>query len=441
MLKNKSGLKIISLVLSLIIVAGLSAACGGGGSNAPSSQAPASQAPSSQAPASQAPGSQAPSAQAPGASASAQPDETIEKQMLKIGIITAFSGASARSAETQLLGMQVALNQIAESGFSKYYDFDLIIGDDMDDATEAVAVANKLVYQDGIKVAFGHLSTAVSLAGLTVYEEAKIPTFVPSSSAYLAMVQNRYKYAYQSEIPANLPAIALVDYLVKDVGITKMGMLYVNNEGGQAGLKLIEDALAMHGLKLAAGESYAFADTDYTGQMLSFKAAGCEAVAVWAGTAATRPTAVAQARQLIGPDVIVCGDTVFSGSSFVSATQPEERAGVVYPVAWSPAFTDDMSQRYIKEFIELDPLSQTPSTTTVRFYDAMYLLATALNNLGPYDVNAPDFTDKLNDSIRNSSFQGLMGLLKPDEFGLCVTQVCVVRYNSQGVEELLVVND
>ena len=100
---------------------------------------------------------------------------STEKQTIKIAIATCFSGNAARGAETQLLGLQVALNEIEESGYSKYYDFTIEQYDDKYDATEAVTVANKLVYQDGCNVVFGHLNAVVTIAGLSVYDEAGIP--------------------------------------------------------------------------------------------------------------------------------------------------------------------------------------------------------------------------------------------------------------------------
>lgn len=416
---KKKGITILSVFLTLVLILGAFTACSNG-NGAPTQS-------SSQAPESQNSGSAAPAE-------SGEP-ATGEKQTLKIGIATCFSGNAARGAETQLYGLQVAMNQIQESGYSKYYDFELIQGDDQYDATEAVSVANKLVYQDGIKAVFGHLNAVVTLAALPIYEEAQIPCFTPSGSSS-KIIESGYEYVYMCVPSDSIIASTLINYLVHDAGLTKLGILYANNDQGQSGLEYVEAALTGLGMELAAKESYVVGDTDFTGQMLNFKAAEVDTIIIWGGDISQRSIMVQQARQLVSSDVIVSGDANFSNATFVSTTQPEERDGVVFAVAWSPTFTDETSTKYVEEFIAIDPLKQEPGAVTVRFYDGMYLLATALNELGPYDVEADDFTQKLNEKIRQVSYEGLQGQLDPAENGECLTKSFVVRYTTEG-EELI----
>jgi len=362
-------------------------------------------------------------------------EDVPERQTLKIGIATCFTGSGARGAETQLYGLQVALDQIKESGYSKYYDFELIQGDDQYDATEAVAVANKLVYQDGVKAVFGHLNAVVTLAGLGVYEEAKVPCFTPSGSSD-KIINSGYEYVYLCVPQDRIIAATLMKYLVNDMGLTKLGILYCNNDQGQSGLAYCKNALSELGMEFVSEETYLATDNDFTGQLLNMKNAGIEALVIWGGEVSQRGIMVKQARQLIGDDLVISGDANFSNATFISVTTPEEREGIVYPVAWSPAFTDERSKEYVEAFIEKDPLHQTPGAVTVRFYDGMWLLATALNILGPYDVNAEDFTIKLNEAIKNSSFEGLQGTLKPAPNGECLDTCFMVRYTLEG-EELI----
>lgn len=424
---TKKLMRVLSTVLTLALVCGmlLSACAKNGG--APAAAAPASESAAASAEA------EAP-VEAP-AEAPAEEEAPVEKQVLKIGIATCFSGNAARGAETQLYGLQVALDQIKESGYSKYYDFELIQGDDQYDATEAVAVANKLVYQDGIKAVFGHLNAVVTLAALPIYEEAKVPCFTPSGSS-AKIINSGYEYVYMCVPSDSIVAATLVNYLVNDAGYKKIGMFYANNDQGQSGLEYVETAMAALGIELAAKETYVVGDTDFTGQMLNFKAAETDCIVIWGGEISQRSIMVQQARQLIGAEVGISGDANFSNATFISTTQPEDRNGVLFPVAWSPTFKDDVSTAYVEQFKALDPLAQDPGAVTVRFYDGMYLLATALNELGVYDVNAEDFTEKLNEKIKQVSYEGLQGLLDPAPNGECLNKAFMVRYTLEG-EELI----
>lgn len=405
--------KLFAMLLAVIMMVGLLAACGG---DKPS-------------------GSTAPT---PGTSGEPAGSDTpdLGRQTVKIGIATCFTGNGARGAETQLYGLQVALDQIAASGYSKYYDFELIQGDDQYDATEAVSVANKLVYQDGVKAVFGHLNAVVTLAGLGVYEEAHVPCFTPSGSS-AKIVDSGYQYVYLCVPQDRIIAASLINYLVDDLGLSKLGILYCNNDQGQSGLEFCENALSAKNLTFADKQTYLATDNDFTGQLLSMKGNEVEALVIWGGEVSQRSIMVQQARQLISTDVIISGDANFSNATFVSVTEPADREGIIYPVAWSPAFTDERSQTYVKEFVAKDSLGQTPGAVTVRFYDGMWLLATALNNMGPYDVNAEDFTEKLNEAIKAASYDGLQGEMKPADNGECLKQSFIVRYNAEGNEELV----
>lgn len=403
---KKSKFRILALLLALVMMMGLLVACGGGGSTNTGTPDPGSS------------------------------GEDLGRQTIKIGIATCFTGSGARGAETQLYGLQVALDQIKASGYSQYYDFELIKGDDQYDATEAVSVANKLVYQDGVKAVFGHLNAVVTLAGLGVYEEAHVPCFTPSGSSD-KVVNSGYEYVYLCVPQDRIIAASLVNHLVDDKGISKLGILYCNNDQGQSGLEFCENALSAKNMEFAAKETYLATDNDFTGQLLSMKSAGVEALIIWGGEVSQRSIMVQQARQLISTDIVISGDSNFSNATFISVTEPADRAGIIYPAAWSPAFTDEKSTAYIEDFVAIDSQKQTPGAVTVRFYDGMWLLATALNNMGPYDVNADDFTEKLNEAIKQATYEGLQGTLAPAANGECLEKCYLVTYNAEGNEVLV----
>lgn len=406
----RKSLRIFALVICSLMLVSLSVAC----QTTPSSQTTASN-----------------------SAAATTTEATLGRQTVKIGIATCFTGAGARGAETQLVGLQVALNQIKASGFSKYYDFELIQADDQYDATQAVNVANKLVYQDGVKAVFGHLNAVVTLAGISVYEEAGVPCLTPSGSSE-KITGSGFKYVIQAVPSDVIITKSLVEYLVNDLGIDNFGVLYANNDQGQSGLSYIQRAMDDLGKPIVAKEAFLVADTDFTGQMLNFKSAGCEAVVIWGGEVSQRSMIVKQARQYISNDVLITGDGNFSNATYVGVTSPEERNGVIFGAAWSNQLKDENSLKFITDFTELDALHQAPGAVAVRFYDGMYLMATALNNMGAYDVNAEDFTEKLNDALHSATFDGLQGTLKPDATGNSLDKGMIIKYNAEGKEELVV---
>ena len=66
----------------------------------------------------------------------------------------------------------------------------------------------------------------------------------------------------------------------------------------------------------------------------------------------------------------------------------------MFPVGYIPDESDPAIVRFIEDFREADNLNQDPADVPARVYDSVFHLVTALNNLGPYDVNADDFSVK-----------------------------------------------
>lgn len=103
MTKTKKRARVLALLLAAVMLLGLLASCGDGADNDQPSQTPG----------------QTPSDTPNGGDEPGGGDE-LGRQTIKIGIATCFTGSGARGAETQLYGLQVALQQIESSGYSKY---------------------------------------------------------------------------------------------------------------------------------------------------------------------------------------------------------------------------------------------------------------------------------------------------------------------------------
>jgi branched-chain amino acid transport system substrate-binding protein len=371
--------------------------------------------------------------QQPAASDAATGDEKLaEKQTIKIAVNTCFTGVAARGAELQYNGFMVALNQIVDSGYSKYYDFEVSKGDDENDATTAVSVANKSVHQDGVHVVYGHLNAVQTLAALPVYEEAKIPLLTPSVS--LAIVQSGFQYVYQVCPNDIVTCRTLAKYLVEERGFDNIAILYSNNEQGYSARDAIAAVLKEYNMDFGCEEQYGVTDIDFAGQLLRIKEKKCDAVIVWGGDPAGHSNIAGQVRQLFDYDILICGDSQFTTASFLETTSDDIKEGVECMVAWSPSFTDEASKRFVAEFKAMDSQGAAPGDMSARGYDSMYLLATALNNLGPYDVNADDFTEKLNEQLKLASYEGLQGTVKADENGACLSSCYVARISGNNLE-------
>lgn len=354
----------------------------------------------------------------------------IGRQTVKIAVNTCFTGPAARGAELQYNGFMVGLNEIIESGYSKYYDFEILVNDDENDASAAASVANKAVYQQGAHIIYGHLNAVQTLAGLALYDEAGIPCLTPTTSSSVTAFGS--DYLLQMGVADDTTCRWILDYLVLELGYKNLAVMYSGNEQGYAALDALNAKLDEFNMDFACEEEYSTTDIDFSGQLLRIREKKCDAVILWGGDPAGRVNIVTQIKQLFDYDITIVGDTQFSTASFLNSVDPELKEGIICAVAWTPTLTDERSQKFCEDFKAIDSYGALPSDVSSRGYDSMYLIATALNELGPYDVEADDFREKLLEKLKEVSIVGLQGPISYTENGACISNSYVVSIGADG---------
>src|SRR5258706_5314622 len=101
------------------------------------------------------------------------------QETIKIGLITALSGQSARAGEAITRGLQVAIDELNAKGGVLGRKFELVRRDDEATPAKGLIAARELVYKEKVTVLFGGLDTPVSMAIVPVMNEAKVPYMGP----------------------------------------------------------------------------------------------------------------------------------------------------------------------------------------------------------------------------------------------------------------------
>src|SRR3954470_16006902 len=102
------------------------------------------------------------------------------QEPVKIGLVTALSGQSARAGEALTRGLQVAIDEInARGGVLKGRKLELLRRDDEATPAKGVIAARELVFKEKVAVLFGGLDTPVSLAIVPLMNQEKLPFMGP----------------------------------------------------------------------------------------------------------------------------------------------------------------------------------------------------------------------------------------------------------------------
>ncbi len=403
---SSSKTKIISVLIAFMMLLSLGlTACGGGvpsssgGAAAPATSAPATSAP--KAPAASAPAASAPAASAPAASAPAG------KQTVKVGVCMPFSGTGIRTGEMVKAAINAALKHIDEDKLLQHYDLEMTYYDDLG-SPDGCPPAAALLINDGNHIAISNTMTVHTMAVMPMYEEAKVICMGPISG--VAAVGKGYDYFYMTTV-CDLDITRVLADWIKHEGYQRVFVQARNDEGGMGGAEaFISYVKERSGDKTIVGyELFATDDTDFTAQVLKAKSGDAQ-VFYSAGTgAANSYTLWKQIRELWADNIILVFNTSMAGANSPQIWGYDDIEGILYQTAYVYDPNNPIIQRFYEDYVSFDPEKLPPAEFPGRCYEAVMDIAVALDKFGSYDVNAADFTEKLNKVMKTVTREGVFG--------------------------------
>ena len=155
------------------------------------------------------------------------------QETMKIGLVAALSGQSAKSGEAITRGLTIAIEEINAKGGVLGKKLELVVRDDESNPAKGVVAARELVQREKVVAFFGGLDTPVSIAIVPFANQSKIP-FMGVWAAGTPITRNgaAENYVFRVSAVDELVDIALVDYAIKKFATKKAGLILVNNPWG-----------------------------------------------------------------------------------------------------------------------------------------------------------------------------------------------------------------
>jgi branched-chain amino acid transport system substrate-binding protein len=200
------------------------------------------------------------------------------QEPVKIGLVTALSGQSARAGEAITRGLQVAIDEInAKGGVLNGRKLELLRRDDEATPAKGVIAARELFFKEKVAVLIGGLDSPVALAIVPIANENKIP-FMDPWAAGTPITKNGAKDNYVFRVSAvdELVDKAMLQYAQKTYKARKPGMILVNNPWGESNEKGLTAALQASRMKPAGIEKFEGNDVDVVPQLSRLKSAGTD---------------------------------------------------------------------------------------------------------------------------------------------------------------------
>ena len=305
---------------------------------------------------------------------------------IKIGLVTALSGQSARAGEAITRGLTIAIDELNAAGGVLGRKFELLRRDDEATPAKGVLAARELVFKEKVAVLFGGLDTPVSIAIVPVVTEAKVPFMGPwAAGTPITRNGTNPNFTFRVSAVDEIVDKAMLQYAQKTFNAKKPGMILINNPWGESNEKGLKAALAAKGVAAAGIEKFEGNDVDVVPQLTRLKSAGADTLFMVGNVG---PSAqVVKSLDRMGWKVPIVSHWGPAGGRFTELAGPS--APSVHFVQTYSFFGNQrpVGQKVLKMLMAKYPDIKgagdvTPAVGVANAYDAMHLVALAIRNAG-----------------------------------------------------------
>jgi branched-chain amino acid transport system substrate-binding protein len=181
---------------------------------------------------------------------SAYAEDGVSADKIVFGQATALEGPASALGQGMKMGLEAAFAEANKAGGVKGRKLELKSVDDGYEPTKSIEAVKKLLEEDKVFAIAGAVGTPTSAATLPIATAAGAPFIGAFTGAevlrepYKPLVMNiRASYFQETE--------AMVEHLTKDLGASKIAIMYQDDAFGQAGLAGVKKALDKRQMQLA----------------------------------------------------------------------------------------------------------------------------------------------------------------------------------------------
>lgn len=326
-----------------------------------------------------------------------------------IGNSVALTGPAAFGGAAVKYGAEVAIEEINAKGGVLGKKLTLIQYDDAGAPPRGVDNVRRIALSDKCVAIFGGYHSTVGLAQVDPVNEIGIP-WIGTTGAGTKIVENGKTPNFMFRVSAKDKWVSkfLADQAAKASKAGKIAVMYENTGWGNGALPDFKAAMEAQKKDISASETFNWNDQDMSAQAIRIRDSGADTVVLFAldreGNQILRsfdkigykPTIVAawglagNLGELAGP--LANGVRVMQTFTWMGEMDPRTKA------VW---------EKIQKKFGLKDPSELRMGSATANSYDAVYILAKAIEKAGAYDWK------KVYDALFTVEHDGLVGKYKP----------------------------
>jgi branched-chain amino acid transport system substrate-binding protein len=311
---------------------------------------------------------------------------------IKIGLVTALSGQSARAGEALTRGATVAIEDINAKGGVLGRPLELVRRDDESNPAKGLIAARELIQREKVAVLLGGLDTPVELAIVAFVNNVKMPFVVPWAAG-TNITQNGAPSNYVFRVSAMDDEVdkAIVQFAGKTYGAKKPGLILVNNPWGESNEHGLRAAMKAAGIEPAGVEKFEPNDVDVVAQLSRLKQAGADVLFLVGNVGPSSQVVKSLDRMGWTPPIVSHWGP--AGGRFTELAGPNAK-NVIFIQTYS--FFGELSPVGKRVIAGLQakypdikgPADVTPAVGFANAYDSVMMIAGAIQKAGSTDPTA-----------------------------------------------------
>jgi branched-chain amino acid transport system substrate-binding protein len=307
---------------------------------------------------------------------------------IRIGINIEQSGHASLLGEAHVKALELRARLINEQGGILDHQVELVFRDNKSDPTESVTQTMALLEEDVVAI-IGPGTTQATLAALPTVLESGIPTISMGSADEIVEPVDEHPNVFKTTPSGRLMARGLVEDM-KRQGITRVGLIAVNNQYGDDGVGAWEELAEAGEVELLAVERFESTDVSMTSQLGNLVEAEPQAIVVW-GIAPGAPTVRRNAVEELGVTLPMYFDTGAAEGFLELAGDAASGARIVHPksMVWDQIPAEDPQYQALQEFGTAYTAEYGEISAFAGFaWDALGLVQAAIEQAGSTEPEA-----------------------------------------------------
>lgn len=318
------------------------------------------------------------------------------QQVLKIGVLSPITGATAADGERLLRAHRLAAQHINAAGLPGLGEgarVELVVADTQSKPEVARSEAERLISRDEVSVMLGAWASAATIPAMQVSDRYRTP-FIVTSAVTNSITEQGLEYVFRVSPKGKWAAEDVVKFIghLREQGakVDRVALAYEDGPFGQTVSTGYKEGLPGQGIEIVAEETFRTGSADLSTQAAKLKASGADLVLIVCYVDDESVLLRAMASQMYRPMVLGYGGGHVHPSLLQLGELVEGAFGIV---EWMPDVAKPASAAFVEAYRAT--YGDMPLSNAAQAYAATWAAALAADAAGSTEPG------KIRDALRS----------------------------------------